>query len=222
MNTVVVYVHGLWLRGHEAFLLRRRLARALEADVRSFSYPSVSATVEENAAALRHYLAKIAADRLHLVAHSMGGLVILRMFEDMAGEAGGADLALPPGRIVFMGSPVQGSQSARHLKRLPMGVGDRLLGRTAGEVLVTPRERRWNGARDLGVIAGDLALGAGRLLGPMGAPNDGTVLVRETELPGASAQLRLRVSHSGMPFSAKVARQVTGFLRDGRFDVQAR
>jgi hypothetical protein len=101
-------------------------------------------------------------------------------------------------------------------------VGHRLLGLTGRETLVSPRERRWGGARDLGVIAGDLALGAGRLLGPLPGPNDGTVLVRETNLPGATGQLRLRVSHSGMPFSATVARQVAAFLRVGRFDDQPR
>jgi pimeloyl-ACP methyl ester carboxylesterase len=206
----VVYVHGLWLRGLEATLLRRRLAAALPAKVLSFSYPSVRAGVAENAAALARYLGNVRAERLHLVAHSMGGLVILRMFENAP--------SLPPGRIVFMGSPVRGSDAARRLVRLPLGLGARLLGRTAGEVLVTPRERRWNGERELGVIAGELAVGAGRLLGPMAGPNDGTVLVRETDLPGATEQIRLRVSHSGMPFSGAVARQVTAFLRDGRFE----
>jgi pimeloyl-ACP methyl ester carboxylesterase len=228
MTTVVVYVHGLWLRGHEAALLRRRLATALEARVLSFSYPSVRRSLAENAEALRRFLTPIRADRLHLVAHSMGGLVILRMFEDAVGAAGAVGVGraavdgLPPGRIVFMGSPVRGSQSAARLVRLPLGVGHRLLGLTGGEVLVSPRERRWSGARDLGVIAGDLALGAGRLLGPLPGPNDGTVLVRETDLPGATEQLRLRVSHSGMPFSATVARQVAAFLRDGRFGNQTR
>jgi pimeloyl-ACP methyl ester carboxylesterase len=224
MTTVVVYVHGLWLRGHEAVLLRRRLAASLGASVLSFSYPSVRRSLAENAAALRRFLTPIRADRLHLVAHSMGGLVILRMFEDAAAVDAGRGPAddLPPGRIVFMGSPVQGSQSAARLERLPLGVGHRLLGLTGRETLVSPRERRWGGARDLGVIAGDLALGAGRLLGPLPGPNDGTVLVRETNLPGATGQLRLRVSHSGMPFSATVARQVAAFLRVGRFDDQPR
>jgi pimeloyl-ACP methyl ester carboxylesterase len=217
MTTVVVYVHGLWLRGYEATLLRRRLAAALGAEVLAFSYPSVRQSTAENAAALARYLATVRAERLHLVAHSLGGLVILRMFESGSFEG---ELTLPPGRIVFMGSPVRGSDAARRLIRLPLGAA--LLGRTAGEVLVTPRERRWGGARELGVIAGELAVGAGRLLGPMAGANDGTVLVRETDLPGATEQIRLRVSHSGMPFSSTVARQVTAFLRDGRFECGVR
>jgi hypothetical protein len=52
----------------------------------------------------------------------------------------------------------------------------------------------------------------------MDAPSDGTVLVEETDLPGATAQLRLPVSHTGLLFSAEVARQVAAFLRNGRFE----
>ena len=81
-----------------------------------------------------------------------------------------------------------------------------------------PQERQWRGGRDLGVIAGDLGVGLGKLLGRMEAPNDGTVWVRETELPGATDRLRVAVSHSGMVFSQAVARQTAAFLRDGRFE----
>ena len=210
MGTVVVYVHGLWLWGGESFLLRRRLARELGADCRTFSYRSVSATIDENAAALGAYLGTVRAERLHLVAHSMGGLVILRMFERLGART------LPPGRIVFMGSPVRGSVSAERLVRLPLGRV--LLGRSGGEVLLDHSERRWAGGRELGVIAGDRAAGMGRLLGSMDGPSDGTVAVSETDLLGATDSLRLRASHSGMVFSREVARQVAVFLREARFD----
>jgi pimeloyl-ACP methyl ester carboxylesterase len=210
VGTVVVYVHGLWLWGGESFLLRRRLARLLGADCRTFSYRSVSASIDENAAALGAYLGTVRAETLHLVAHSMGGLVILRMFERWGARA------LPPGRIVFMGSPVRGSLSAARLVRLPLGRS--LLGRSAVEVLLDHSERRWAGGRELGVIAGDRAAGMGRLLGSMEGPSDGTVGALETDLPGATDSLRLHVSHSGMVFSREVARQAAAFLREGRFD----
>ncbi len=218
MRAVVVYVHGLWFGGSESFLLRRRLSRALGAETCVFSYSSVGAGITENAAALGRYLSTIQADILHLVAHSMGGLVILELFDQGFAAQGAREgsPALPPGRIVLTGSPVRGSRSAARLARLPLGQA--LLGRTAREVLLMPRERRWSRERDLGVIAGDLSVGVGRLLGRMDAPSDGTVLVEETDLPGATAQLRLPVSHTGLVFSAEVARQVAAFLRDGRFE----
>jgi len=85
-------------------------------------------------------------------------------------------------------------------------------------VLLDHRERRWVGGRELGVIAGDRATGMGRLLGSLDGPSDGTVAVRETDLPGATDSVRLHVSHSGMVFSREVASQVAAFLREGRFD----
>jgi pimeloyl-ACP methyl ester carboxylesterase len=209
MSTVVVYVHGLWLNGWEAVLLRRRLSRSLDCETRSFGYSSVSTDLATNAHALMEFLRRISADTLHLVGHSMGGLLILELFE-------GAP-SLPPGRIVLLGSPVQGSRAARALAGRPLG--RRIIGRTAHEVLLPQRERQWPGARELGVIAGNLPFGFGRLLGPFDEQSDGTVLVTETRLAGAKQQLTLRTTHSGMVYSSLVARQTATFLREGQFDM---
>ncbi len=209
MSTVVVYVHGLWLSGLEGGLLRRRLAQELNAETRAFSYASVKSSVSANAEALGKFLSAQRADTLHLVGHSLGGLVILKLF-----ERGAAD-SLPPGRMVFLGSPLNGSRAALNLARLPLG--KMLLGRGVHEELLSPRERRWRGQRDLGVIAGSLSVGLGKLVGTRGAPNDGTIFVDETRLPGISQHLVVPVSHTGLPFSQAVARQTGAFLHSGKF-----
>jgi pimeloyl-ACP methyl ester carboxylesterase len=188
MNTVVVYVHGLWLTGIEGGLLRKRLAAELNAETRAFNYASVKSSVSNNAQALGKYLSELRADTLHLVGHSLGGLVILKLF-----EPGFAD-RLPSGRIVCLGSPFNGSRSA-----------------------LSPRQRRWGGQRDLGVIAGSLSVGLGKLVGARGGPNDGTIFVDETRLAGISQHLVMPVSHTGLPFSRSVARQTGAFLRLGKF-----
>jgi hypothetical protein len=211
MSVVVVYVHGLWLTGIEGALLRKRLAAELDADTRAFSYASVKSSVSTNAQALGKFLLGLRADTLHLVGHSLGGLVILKLFESDATDA------LPPGRIVFLGSPLNGSRSAQNLARLPLGTT--LLGRGVREELLIPRERCWRGQRDLGVIAGSLSVGLGKLVGARGAPNDGTIFVDETRLPGISQHLVMPVSHTGLPFSKSVARQTSAFLRSGKFMV---
>lgn len=209
-RTVVVYVHGLWLNGWESLLLRRRLSRGLNCEALSFSYSSVGADLGANTRAFAAFLARIRADTLHLVGHSMGGLMILELFE--------RGTVLPPGRIVLLGAPVRGSLAARNLAQLPLG--RRVLGLTAHEVLLPRRERNWGGARDLGVIAGNLPLGFGRFVGPFAAASDGTVLVEETQLNGARESLILRTTHSGMVYSPLVARQVAIFLRDGHFEAE--
>ncbi|HUE11136.1 MAG TPA: alpha/beta fold hydrolase [Steroidobacteraceae bacterium] len=217
MSTVVVYVHGLWLNGWEATWLRRRLSRQLKCATRRFTYPSVTADLNANARALGRFLAATPADTLHLVAHSLGGLVILDFFESVLSSGGLLQNGrpLPPGRIVLLGSPVRGSRSARRLAQLPFGKS--MMGKTMDALLPTPGERHWRGGRDLGIIAGDLSLGMGRLLGAIDAPNDGTVLIEETRMMGALQHVTLRVSHSGMVFSAAVARQIAAFLSNGSF-----
>ncbi len=221
MSVLVVYVHGLWLNGWEAAWLRRRLSRELDCETRLFPYFSMTADLPSNARALAGFLAQTRTDTLHLVGHSMGGPLILEFFErEVSADgllAGGGPL--PPGRIVLLGSPVRGSRAAQRLARLPYG--RKMLGSMAHELLLEPRERHWSGARDLGVIAGDAPWGLGRLVGPFDAPNDGTVLLEETRQPGAKAQLTLHVTHSGLLFSAAVARQTAAFLREGRFAPQS-
>ena len=210
MSTVIVYVHGLWLNGAEGVLLRRRLARDLKGEARTFAYPSVAADVSTNARALAEYLAAIRADTLHLVGHSLGGLVIFKLFEDAEARVG-----LPPGRIVLLGSPLHGCRAAQNFSRLPLA--KQIMGTGVGEELLVRRERRWNQARPLGIIAGDLGIGLGRLAGTLGGPSDGTILVEETRLDGAADRVVLRASHTGLLFSGAVARAAGAFLRTGRF-----
>ena len=212
MSTVVVYVHGLWQSGAESFWLRRRLAQALRGEAQTFSYPSVAADATTNARALAKHLSAVRADTLHLVGHSLGGLVILKAFDQEASM----QWQLPPGRIVLMGSPLRGSRTAQNLARLPFG--KKIMGLSVGEELLARRERRWDKSRDLGVIAGDWGVGLGRLVGKLGAPSDGTILVEETRLDGAADRVVLRVSHTGMVFSAGVARAAGAFLSTGRFN----
>ena len=209
MRAAVVYVHGLWLTGLEGRLLRGRLAQQLNADTYGFTYPSVRGTVSANAAALGQFLSTIRADRLHVIGHSLGGLVILKAFERSE------ESFWPPGRLVLLGPPLQGSLTAQRVAALPFG--RQILWNGVCEELLRPSLRKWKGRRELGVIAGNLSVGLGRLVGRHDAPSDGTVFVSETELTGAYDRVVLRVSHTGLPFSPAVARQAAAFMRAGRF-----
>jgi hypothetical protein len=71
--------------------------------------------------------------------------------------------------------------------------------------------------RDIGVIAGDVSIGMGRLFPRLPRPNDGVVSVAEAELPGATDTITLHVFHTAMVISSQVAHQVGWFLKHGRF-----
>lgn len=210
MRTAVVYVHGLWMTGLEGTFLRRRLAKELNASTPMFAYRSISAGIAANARSLARRLERLRVETLHLVGHSLGGLVICKMFE----EAGNG--SLPPGRVVLLGSPVAGSRAAINLAAWRMG--KIIMGRTVREELLVHRERQWPHERDLGVIAGTLSLGLGKMVNTYEGLSDGTIYVDETHIPGMKQHLVMRVSHMGLPFSAAVAAQTAAFLRDGHFN----
>ena len=166
-------------------------------------------TGAEEAAAAKETLGQEVVRKLSVPLKPTGGLVILKLFES------GQGAHLPPGRIVLLGSPLNGSRAAQNLARLPFG--KKIMGRGVHEELLTERQRRWTGQRELGVIAGSVGIGLGRLVGVHGAPSDGTVFVEETRLPGILQHLVLRISHTALPFSSVVARQTAAFLNDGSF-----
>ncbi|MFZ2508877.1 MAG: alpha/beta fold hydrolase [Steroidobacteraceae bacterium] len=200
-------VHGLWMNGLESIVLRNRLARAgFEPSV--FRYPSTRGDIVEAGAALAAELRSF--DEVHLVGHSLGGLVILA-----ATESGHA---LPAGRVVLLGSPVQGSRVARTVAHWSIGL--QLMGRLAAAELTRHDTRVWRSPRELGIIAGSRSAGMGRLFAELPVPNDGTVCVDETRLAGASEHIVLDVSHMGMLVSSPVATSVAEFLRTGRFSQQ--
>jgi pimeloyl-ACP methyl ester carboxylesterase len=207
MADAVVYVHGLWLSGHEAFLLGRRIEKERGFQWHTFNYASTLLTMAEIGAALNTFIGEVEAPRVHLVGHSLGGLAILRCLE--------LHPQLPPGRVVFLGTPSLNSHAATAVGRFRYG--RTLLGHAVTEELLYAHQRSWTHERELGIIAGNQPLGLARLVVDFQEANDGTVAVSETRLPGAKAHLVLPVSHTGMLLSARVAFETGQFLEHGHF-----
>lgn len=205
MAETVVFVHGLYMVGAELALLRRRVEAAGFA-TRLFHYHSLLRSVDENAMLLADFLKGVETERLHLVGHSLGGMVILRMFQ--------RGVTLPPGRVVFLGSPVRGSQAAQNLRDRGWGF---VLGRSGPEGLTLPHEAVWNEPRELGVIAGTHAFSLNPFHPEIPKPHDGMVAVEETRIAGAKDSIELHLAHTTMLFSTRLAKQLSAFLRDGKF-----
>ena len=202
----VVLVHGLWMPGWETWVLRRRLAAAGYSTT-SFVYPTIGVGLDANVDRLAAFADELPPSPVHFVGHSLGGALIVKLFERHRVERSG--------RIVCLGSPLTGSRPGAVLDAHPLG--RRIVGRCIHDLLACGACARWSGARELGVIAGDVSLGFGRLLGGLASPNDGTVAVEETRLPGATDHVVLHCTHMSMLWSRAVAEHVVTFLRSGRF-----
>lgn len=206
----VVLVHGLWMHGLAMTLMGRRLAAAgyeiARVDYHSFAERPDQA-IKRIAKAVER--AGISAPPVHIVGHSLGGLLSLAAIRD--GTIG------IDGRIVCLGSPLAGSATARQLVEGQLGPW--LVGRCSA--LLAKGLEHWPGPNEVGMIAGTMGIGLGRLLGAMDVPHDGTVAVEETRIDGLTDHIEIEASHSGLIASAAVADLVETFLRDGRFTASA-
>lgn len=201
----VVLVHGLWMHGVVFFRLKALLERH-GFSTRTFSYPTVRQGLSDNAQALARFVTALEGERIHLVGHSLGGLVILTLLVHSR------DPRIE--RAVLLGTPCRGSHCAAALARLP-GMST-IVGRSIREW----RPEHWRPVPQdirIGVISGDRSIGTGRIFRGLPKPNDGIVAVKETCLPNAADAITLHVAHSEMLFSRACAEQVTAFLRTGAF-----
>jgi len=199
----VLLIHGIWnLRAWLLPLARRLRAAGFEADI--FGYSSVCAKPET---AISHLAARLRNSHtdISLIGHSLGGLIALETLRQNPN--------LPVPRVVCLGSPLQGSATAQTL--IQRGWGPWTLGRSAAllQTGCTP----WQGKAQVGMVAGNVPRGFGRILAHLPAPSDGTVTLAETRLPGLTDHCIVHASHSSLVLSAEAARQSVHFLHHGYF-----
>jgi len=176
-----------------------------------FNYPSVRGTLDENAAKLTSFIHEQGLDATHIVGHSLGGVIALRMLAN--------DPDSVPGRVVCIGSPLTGSRAGKFLTTQDWA--EPFLGHSLPAGVVHEAANEWAShvchERDVGVIAGTSPYGFGRLVTTFDGDNDGSVAVAETQLEGAKDHICLPVSHKSMLVSNDVVDQAAAFLKRGQF-----
>jgi pimeloyl-ACP methyl ester carboxylesterase len=187
-----------------AAMAKRLRARGHQVSV--FSYPTRADNLDGHADGLHGFVREKDAEELHLVGHSMGGLVILNMLSRYAD--------VPPGRVVLMGTPVKGSKVVKRLARLP---GQKFIFGKARDNLLQGFQVAPAG-RETGMIRGTRSFGLGQMAGKQTEPNDGSISISETALEGLKDTVELEVAHSEMLISAEVVQQVEQFLVRGEFN----
>ncbi|MDO4710224.1 MAG: alpha/beta hydrolase [Pseudomonadota bacterium] len=202
----ILLLHGIWMPEASLLPLARRLAAAgLEPEV--FSYSSIFSPTETT---VKRLVARLEMQPAHLLGHSLGGLIALRALSAATPQQAGRI-----GRVLCLGTPLTGSRVA---KALAAGYLRRwLLGRSAH--LLQDGYCDCPKGAEVGVIAGSLGVGIGRLFARFDEVNDGTVALTETQLPGLACHCLLPVGHNGLLWSGRAAQQAAHFFHHGCFMV---
>lgn len=214
---IVVLVHGLgrtsWSMAPLAWAARRR-----GYTTRNWGYRSRGGTIADHGAALAAMLQKLSETEpgaIHVVTHSLGGIVVRASLQHPSSDVWRGRL----GRIVMLAPPNHGSELADLFAAWP--VTRRVLG-PSGVALGT-RESSVPQALgalpagvEVGVIAGDRTLDPilGRLVA---GPHDGKVSVASTHVEGMTDHRVVHRGHTFLMLAPDVQTAVFAFLENGRF-----
>ena len=206
-NEAVLLIPGLWMVGDVMRVLAYQL-RDAGFTTENFSYRMLREGLEANCRRLQQRISNSSHEPLHLVGHSLGGVLALQTLTRYPEAIAG--------RVVCLGSPLLNTITGRRLAT--SRIGSRMLGRTLPEAVFEHPLESWRGAQDLGVVAGSVGAGLGMFVTRrLKRPHDGVVEVAETGLPGITDHIELRVNHLGLLLSKDAARQTAHFLHHGRF-----
>jgi pimeloyl-ACP methyl ester carboxylesterase len=208
----VVLLHGLGRSSRSLSQLESDLAGQGYL-VLNMDYPSLKYPIEYLAEEVLHpEVARLSATspaKIHFVTHSMGGIVV-RYYLRHHGVPGLS-------RVVMLSPPNKGSELADLLMK--SALFQRFMA-PAGRELGTGKDslpRKLGGADyDLGVIAGSKSYNPINSL-ILDGPDDGTVTVESTKMPGLADFIVLPCSHNSIIRNRTAISQVIHFLRHGVF-----
>ena len=75
MLEAVVLIHGIWMTGADMLVLRKRV-RDCGYHAYIFRYASITRTIDDNAKKLQTFVEQLKENKVHFVAHSLGGVVL--------------------------------------------------------------------------------------------------------------------------------------------------
>ena len=207
----IILVHGLGRTSTSMVLLKRRLEKA-GYQVISESYPSTKRTIQEHAKWLQTIINQCEKDQpnnIHLVTHSLGGIITRYLFATKKPDS--------LGRVVMLSPPNAGSEVIDFLKDSELFKG--LLGPSSQQIGTDKDSIPQNlGPVDfeLGVITGDVSFNPiNSLLIP--GEDDGKVSLESAKVKGMKDFLVVHKSHTFIMNSPEIANQIIHFLQNGIF-----
>ena len=217
-GTAVVILHGLAAPRWSMGLLARHLKKQGEYEVFNVEYASTRCSIDDHAQGLANVIKSLEGiDRINLVGHSMGNVVIRRYLGGDADAANGWAPDPRVNRIVMIAPPNHGSRTAtkwsdRSVFKALFGQSGRQLGldwENIEKKLATPRT-------EFGIIAGGWGNEKGFSLRLPG-DDDGRITVATTRLVGAADFVVVPALHEFIANDPRVFDYTLHFLQDGCF-----
>jgi len=195
----VVLVHGLWMK-RWTWAAYRRFLTAHGYRVYLFGYKTTTQPFDLTVMQLTAFVNSREEPVVHLVVHSMGGILATRALPGI----------VKPGKLLMLGSPVNGSKVAKKIQQL--GWHKRLL-KQATEPLTVGVLPLQTLNRHTMMITGTSPYGLGRLVEKKLGPSDGTVAVEETEAGWIEQQAKVHTSHFGLLLNKQAKAMTLQFLK---------
>lgn len=206
-GTAVIALHGILRSSH----VWCDMEKAMEQDGVTFirlEYPSTQKPISEFATQLQSVIHSLEGiEEIHLVAHSLGGLVVRKWCQDYSDSR--------VRRLVMIGTPNSGAEMADMLHKnwIYRGVygpsGQQLGADPQGFIRELPRP-----TMEFAVIAGGKGTPDG--FNPLiPGDDDGIVTLKSARLPGAVDSITIRGLHSFQPWNPEVIEATKRYLRTG-------
>lgn len=201
----VVLVHGLWMSRWTFFSIANDLKKQ-GYKVYRFGWRTTTKSFEFNQQKLQAFVNSRTEDTVHLVVHSMGGILSMRTLPNIRKQ----------GKLVMLGSPVNGSQAAKVMSTKKWGAW--LLNYAIEPLsngVVNPQVLRCSC-----MIAGTSnSIGISKLVTKLPEPNDGTVALIETQAEWIDHHSTEKTNHFRMLFHKNVKIKIAQFLSNN-FDTE--
>jgi pimeloyl-ACP methyl ester carboxylesterase len=201
----VLLLHGAWMNP----LVMAYLAHFLRGEgfaAHALGYRTIRDPLEAHLSRLAKRVGQLDAPLVHLVGHSLGGVIVMRYLQRVADPR--------VRRAVLLGAPVAGCRAAAGFAE--RAGGELMMGQSLG-VWREPVDVSVDSRFEVGAIAGTRALGLGAAVMHLPTPNDGVVCVDETRFPALQDHIEFPVGHTLMLMSSRVASQTASFLKNGAF-----
>lgn len=196
----VVLVHGLWMsRWTFGYIAKHLESQGYK--VYRFGYKTSGKPMSFNIVKLQAFVNSRQEDTVHLVVHSMGGILSMRTLPVINKK----------GKLIMLGSPVNGSQAAK-------AMGQK---KWTAWLLKHATEPLENGVvdpqafRESLMIAGTSnTIGIARLVTKLPKPNDGTIALAETQADWINHHTTEKTNHFKMLFHKKINHSISQFLSE--------